>query len=62
MLTCAPFTALEQVVDGVTTFDSQQNVVMLDEENQWVYFVIESAVGVVSQATTIHLTSFPSSG
>ncbi|KAI0134129.1 multicopper oxidase [Xylariales sp. AK1849] len=35
---------LGQVVDGVTSFETEQNVVKLNETNSWVYFIIESQV------------------
>ncbi|KAK6074337.1 multicopper oxidase [Seiridium cupressi] len=37
---------LQQVVEGSTTFTDDQQVVHLNESNQWVYFIIESQVGL----------------
>ncbi|KAH6652707.1 multicopper oxidase [Truncatella angustata] len=37
---------LQQVADGVSTFDVEQQVVHLNETDQWVYFVIQSTFGI----------------
>ncbi|KAK6196667.1 hypothetical protein LQW54_011318 [Pestalotiopsis sp. IQ-011] len=37
--------ALEQVIDGSTTWQTDQQVVHLNEVDQWVYFVIQSVIG-----------------
>ncbi|ETS82116.1 hypothetical protein PFICI_07118 [Pestalotiopsis fici W106-1] len=37
---------LQQVIDGSTAYEKSQQVVHLNEVDQWVYFVIESVVGL----------------
>ncbi|KAF5228814.1 hypothetical protein FAUST_10788 [Fusarium austroamericanum] len=37
---------LAQVLNGTTDFESESAVIELSEANQWVYFVIETALGV----------------
>lgn len=46
--------ALEQVIDGSTTWQTDQQIVHLNEVDQWVYFVIQSVVGLPHP---IHLQS-----
>ncbi|KAF2123067.1 laccase Lcc4 [Lophiotrema nucula] len=43
---------LLQVINNDTAFDTSQNVVRLDEANQWAYIIIETTLGV---AHPIHL-------
>ncbi|OAG11484.1 uncharacterized protein CC84DRAFT_1224631 [Paraphaeosphaeria sporulosa] len=38
--------SLLQISEGNATFESQENVYKLDNANEWVYFVIETALGV----------------
>lgn len=41
-------TALQQVIDQNSSWAEVQQVNIFDEENEWVYFVIESQIGIVS--------------
>lgn len=40
------YPTLQQVVDQNSSWAAVQQVNILDEENEWVYFVIESAIGI----------------
>ncbi|ORY68701.1 multicopper oxidase [Pseudomassariella vexata] len=43
---------LKQVLDGSSDFETEQQVVQLNEQNDWVYFIIESQIGL---AHPVHL-------
>lgn len=39
------YPTIEQVLEGNATFDSEQNVFHLPDANQWVYWIVETALG-----------------